>query len=421
MSHLFKNVRVVQPESDLHGKNVDILITDGIIEKVGPDISSDKATVVEREGLCVSTGWVDLLSNFMDPGNEFKETLSSGLDSAASGGFTAVAVMPDTDPVIDGSAQVNDLLRRSAHHQVSLLPVGSISKGLKQEKLAELFDMAKNGAVAFCDAKQHIANANLMRIAMQYAKGAGVSLWSFPKNVSIAGTGYMNEGVTSTVSGIKGVPSLAEELAVARDIQLSEYSGCPIHFSMISSKGSVDLVKNAQDNGLKITAGISSYHLKYTDEDLMELDSNLKTNHPLRTKSDQQALIDAVSSGVITSIVSDHTPQDHEAKVLEFGHAEYGMINLQTSFAMARSSGLSIDSIVSGLTSGPRQIIDQEMPELKESTEADLTFFCPDETWTFFKELNRSLSNNSPVLDVEVTGRPIAIACGGKVSFASGI
>ena len=421
MSHLFKNVKVVQPESDLHGKTVDILITNGIIEKIGSGLSADKATIVEREGLCVSTGWVDLISNFMDPGYEFKETLNSGLDSAASGGFTAVAVMPDTNPVIDGAAQVNDLLRRSEQHVVSLLPLGSVSKGLKQEKLAELFDMASNGAVAFCDAKEHIANADLMRIAMQYAKGAGVSLWTFPKNASIAGTGYMNEGVTSTISGIKGVPSLSEELAVARDIQLSEYSGCAIHFPMISCKGSVELIKNAQANGLKITAGISSYHLKYTDEDLTDLDSNLKTDHPLRTKVDQDALINAVSSGVITSIVSDHTPQDYEAKVLEFGHAEYGMINLQTSFAMARSSTLSVESIVTCLTTGPRKVLNQEIPELIETAKADLTFFCPDEAWTFSKELNRSLSNNSPVLDVELTGRPIAIACAGKVSFASGI
>ncbi|MFT4682287.1 MAG: dihydroorotase, partial [Flavobacteriales bacterium] len=311
--------------------------------------------------------------------------------------------------------------RRSEQHQVSLLPIGSISKGLKQQKLAELFDMASNGAVAFCDAKKHIANADLMRIAMQYAKGAGVSLWSFPKDASIAGTGYMNEGVTSTISGIKGVPALAEELAVARDIQLSEYSGSAVYFPMISSKGSVELIKNAQAKGINVSAGTSSYHLKYTDEDLLELDSNLKTDHPLRSKADQDALIDAIADGLITSIVSDHTPQDYEAKVLEFGHAEYGMINLQTSFSMARSSKLSIESIVTGLTSGPRKVLGQETPQVTESGKADLTFFCPDEAWTFSKELNRSLSNNSPVLGVEVTGRPIAIASAGKVSFASGI
>ena len=421
MSHLFKNVKVVQPESDLNGKTVDILIINGIIEKIGSGLSNDKATVVAREGLCVSSGWVDLLSNFMDPGHEYKETLNSGLDAAASGGFTTIAVMPDTEPAIDGAAHVNDLLRRSEQHQVSLLPVGSISKGLKQEKLAELFDMACNGAVAFCDAKKHIANADLMRIAMQYAKGAGVRLWSFPKDASIAGIGYMNEGVTSTMCGIKGVPALAEELAVARDIQLSEYTGCAVHFPMISSKGSVELIKNGQANGVKVSAGTSSYHLKYTDEDLMELDSNLKTDHPLRTKADQDALINAIAEGVITSIVSDHTPQDYEAKVLEFGHAQYGMINLQTSFSMARSSALSIDSIVNGLTTGPRKILGQKVPELKESAKADLTFFCPDEAWTFSKELNRSLSNNSPVLDVEVIGLPIAIASAGKVSFAYGL
>jgi dihydroorotase len=420
MSHLFKNVKVVQPGSDLNGKTIDIHVSNGIIEKIGSDISIENATVFEREGLCVSSGWVDLLSNFMDPGYEYKENLTSGLNAAASGGFTAVAVMPDTEPVIDSAAQVNDLLRRSEQHQVFLLPVGSISKRLKQDSLAELFDMSSNGAVAFCDAKKHLANSDLMRIALQYAKGAGLNVWSFPKDASIAGVGYMNEGLTSTLSGIKGVPSLAEELAVARDIQLSEYTGCPVHFPMISCKGSVDLVAKALASGVKVSAGAASYHLKYTDEDLIDLDSNLKTDHPLRSKKDKEALIAAISDGIVTSIVSDHTPQDYEAKVLEFGHAEYGMINLQTSFAMSRSSSLGLDSIIASFTNGPREILGQVIPSLMEAERAELTFFCPDETWTFTKELNQSLSNNSPVLGVELVGRPIAIASAGKVTFGAG-
>lgn len=418
MTYLFKNVKVVQPGTEHHGKVLDLLIKDGIIVQIGSRIVADSAAVVERKGLSVSTGWVDLLANFMDPGYEHKETLQTGLDAALAGGFSNVVVTPETQPVIDSAAQVNDLLRRASGHTCSLLPTGSISKGLKQEKMAEMFDMKANGAVAFCEGKRNIDNAELMRIAMEYAVGAGVNIWSFPKDEAIAGTGYMHEGVTSTVSGIKGVPALAEELALSREIQMSRYTGCPVHFPMISSAGSVELLRNAQVDGVKVSAGVASYHLSYTEEDLLGLDANLKTDHPIRTESDRKSLRKAVQDGVITSIVSDHTPQDHEAKVREFSNADFGMINLQTSFAMVMSeTDLELDTVISAFTTGPRNVLGLAEPVIAEGETAELTFFCPDEKWVFSKASNRSLSSNSPVLGQEMTGRPIAVANNGQVSL----
>ena len=416
MAHLFKNVKVIQPGADANGKTLDILIEEGKITKIGSGVKDDQAEVIERDGLCVSLGWIDTFSNFMDPGHEYKETLGSGLNAAAAGGFVKVVTSSDTVPVIDSAAQVNDLLRRSAGHVCSLLPLGCISKGLNQNELAEVYDMAQNGAVAFCDGKKHVASAELMRISMEYAVGANVNIWSFPKDVNIARNGYMHEGVTSTISGIKGVPALAEELAVSREIQMSRYTGCPVHFPMISTQGSVALLKQAQEEGLKVTAGVASYHLRYSEEDLMELDANLKTDHPLRTVNDRNALREAVAGGVISTIVSDHTPQDTEAKVREFSQADFGMINLQTSFAMAMDgTGLKVEDVVTALTLGPQRVLGLDIPEISEGENAELTFFCPDEKWTFTKANNRSHSQNSPVMETELTGRPVAVANNGQV------
>lgn len=416
MKHLFKKVKVVLPTSSYHGKQVDILICNGKVRSVANNIESDDATVIERDGLYVSAGWVDLMSNFMDPGHEYKETISSGLDAAAAGGFTHVAVLPSTVPVIDSSAQINDITKKAQHHAVELLPIGCITKGLEQQSLAEIYDMDRAGAVAFCDGKEHIHNADLMRIAMEYAVGIHASIWSFPKDRSVAGRGYMNEGPVSTMAGIKGTPGLAEELAVGRDIQLSGYTGCPVHFPMISTAGSVELVRKAQEQGLKVTAGVSSYHLMFSETDLKDLDTNLKTDHPLRSPQDREALKQAVNTGVVSTIVSDHTPQDHEAKVLEFGHAAYGMINLQTSFAMANSAAhLDVDKVIGSLTTGPREVLGMDQPILEEGCNADLTFFCPEQKWIPTVENNRSRSVNSPVIGNELTGKPIAVACGGAV------
>lgn len=416
MAHLFKNVKVVQPGAETNGKTLDILIEEGKITKVGRDIKDDGAKIVEREGLCASLGWIDTFCNFMDPGHEYKETLVTGLNAAVSGGFVKVVTTSDTFPAIDSAAQVNDLLHRSEGHICSILPLGCISKGMQQNNMAELYDMAKNGAVAFCDGKKHVASAELMRISMEYAVGANVNVWSFPKDANIAGAGYMHEGITSTVSGIKGVPALAEELAVSREIQMSRYTGCPIHFPMVSTKGSVALLKQAQDEGLKVSAGVASYHLRYSEEDLIDLDSNLKTDHPLRTVADRDALREAVASGVIATIASDHTPQDTEAKVREFSQADYGMINLQTSFAMAMGgTGLKVEDVITALTMGPRNVLGMDVPVISEGEIAELTFFCPNEKWTFNETNNRSRSQNSPVLGKELVGRPVAVANNGQV------
>lgn len=417
-STLFKQVKVWEPESPIHGKVYDILITDGQIAQIAEKLESDAETF-EREGLCVSIGWVDLLSSFMDPGFEHKETVQTGLDAAAAGGFTKVAILPDTDPVIDSGAQVNHLFKKAEGHITEILPIGALTKDLDGKHLAEMVDMMQTGAVAFCDGKQHLANADLMRIAMLYGKGAKAAIWSFPKDAKLHGNGQINESEFSAALGLSTTPALAEDLAVARDLMLAEYTESPIHFAMISSAGSVELIKNAQKKGIKATAAVSSHHLMYTENDLAGLDSNLKTDLPLRTEADREALIQGLKDGVITCVVSDHRPQDIECKQKEFGLADEGMINLQTSFAAARSilsKGKEIDSALAGLTTGPRRALG--LPNKSVLPGADeLTFFCPDETWQFTKENNRSLSNNSPMFDVDLKGRAVAICNRGRLEI----
>lgn len=409
---LFKNVKIWQPGNPLHGKTQDILISKGRIAEIGKKITS-KAKTFERKGLHVSIGWIDLLSYFADPGFEHKETIQSGLSAAAAGGFTKVAVLADTDPVIDSGAEVNHLFKKAQGSLTEILPIGALTKDMKQTQLAELVDMMQNGAVAFCDGKKHLANADLMRIAMLYGKGAKASIWSFPKDEQLHGNGQLNESDFSASFGMTTTPALAEDMAVARDLMLAEYTGSSVHFAMVSSAASVELIRSAQKKGIKATASVASHHLMYTEKDLAELDSNLKLDLPLRSESDRKALIKGLEGGVITSIVSDHRPQDIECKQKEFSLADEGMINIQTSFAASRtklSDANGLATILTGLTIGPRAILRMKEPKIEKGTD-ELTFFCPNETWQFTKENNRSLSNNSPMFGVDLTGRAVAV-CG---------
>jgi dihydroorotase len=411
MKTLIKSAIIVDPRSALHMKKRDLLIEDGVMIKIAAKIDEKKAEIIEAKGLHVSSGWIDLRAQFRDPGEEFKEDIFSGLDAAKEGGFKAVVVMPSTTPSIDTKTQVEYLLRKSESHVTSLLPTGTLSAAGEGKQLSEMFDMANAGAIAFTDDKSNVGT-ELMTRALEYSSNFDGLIMTFPHDPGVNPGGMVNEGATSVKMGLKGISTFAEEIRLSRDIELLRYCGGRMHVSLISTAGSVDLIRKAKRDGLQITAAVAAHQLMFTDEDVATFDSNLKVMPPLRSENDRKALIRGLKDGTIDAIVSDHSPEDHEHKVLEFEYANYGMSSIQTCFATANSAlekHLTTEQIIEKFTSGPARILGLELPVIEEGEDAFLTLFCPNETETFSKEKWRSKSINSPFINKPLTGKVIDV------------
>ena len=339
MNALIKSAKVIDSNSKFNGKVVDILIEKGIISKIGKSIPNPKKIEeVNYKDLHVSAGWFDMRVNFCDPGLEYKEDLNSGLKAAAKGGFTGVMIMPDTNPTTDSKSGIEYIINKTKGNIVDALPAGCLSHNCEGKEMAEMYDMSSAGAVAFTDNKKSISKASLLNRALLYSQSFNGLIMNFPNDKEISNGGQINEGVVSTELGLKGIPALAEELMVSRDIYLAEYCNSRLHLSNISTKQSVKLIADAKKKGIKITADVNSYHLLLDETELLQFDNNCKVNPPLRTKEDIKALIAGVKNGTIDAICSDHTPEDIENKQCEFDHSAFGMINLQTSFAAANTA-----------------------------------------------------------------------------------
>ncbi len=413
MNVLIKSAKIVDKLSKLNGKIVDILIQNGSIKQIGKGISAQKnCTEINAKNLHVSAGWFDMRANFCDPGNEYKEDLTTGLEAAAKGGFTGVLVMPDTQPVNDGKSGIEYVLNNTKNNLVDALPAGSLSHNCEGKEIAELYDMHSAGAVAFTDNKKSVGSVGLLNRALLYSQSFNGLIMNFPSSGELSKGGQINEGAISTQLGLKGIPSLAEELIVSRDIFLAEYCNARIHLTNISTKQSVKLIKDAKKKGLNITADVNSYHLLLNEDELIGFDTNFKVNPPLRTKEDSKALIAGLKDGTIDAICSDHTPEDIEEKQCEFDHAAFGMVNLQTSFAlanMATSNKLELGDLISKLTTNPRKILGLENPSIAEGEIANLTVFNPTQEWTLEKEQVVSKSYNTPLLGKTLTGAVLAV------------
>src|ERR1700744_489704 len=285
MNLLIKSATVIDPQSSFHQKNADILIYDGVIVQIAASSSAD-VEVFDAKGKYVSPGFFDLNCNIGELGLETKETLASGTKAAAAGGFTGIAVMPNTQPPIHSKTEVEYLLNRAKNNLIDVYPLGTISQKREGKDMAEMYDMLLSGAKAFTDGTRPVQDAGLMERAMLYANGFGAKVFSYPEDKAIAGTAKVNEGEVSTYLGMKGIPSLAEELIIARDIYLAEYTGAPVHFTTISTSRSVDLIRQAKKKGLPVTCDVAAYHLVLTDEELKGFDSNYKVKPPLRTAAD---------------------------------------------------------------------------------------------------------------------------------------
>lgn len=413
MKVVLKAALVIDPRSPLNGKRTDILIENGMIAATGNNLSGD--TVLESGNLCVSPGWFDMQVDFCDPGNEHKETIATGAAAAAAGGFTGVLLMPGTHPPVHSKSEVEYVIRKAAGSPVDVYPAGAITHGLEGKDMAELYDMHQAGARAFTDGTKPVSNAGMLVRTLLYAKNFNGKVLTRCDEKSISADGKMNEGVVSTALGLKGIPAMAEELMVARNMALAEYAEAPLHLQGISTARSVELIREAKKRGLQITASVNAANLYWTDEALEEFETNYKVNPPLRTRADVDALIAGIADGTIDIIVSDHTPEDVESKVVEFDQAAFGMIGTETAFALARTAApaLPVEKLVAAFSANPRKLLALETATIEKGNAANLTVFDPDAEWTYSSI--RSLSRNTPALGLTLKGKVMGVVNKGQM------
>jgi dihydroorotase len=404
MNLLIKSATIVDPNSPFDQKVADILIQNGTITKIAQNITSDE-TVFNAKGKHVSPGFFDLNCNIGELGFETKETLETGTRAAAAGGFTGVALMPNTQPPVHSKAEVEYLCNRAKNTLVDVYPLGTISHKREGKDMSEMYDMYLSGAKAFTDGNRPVQDAGLMERALLYTKGFDALVFSYPEDTAIAGKAKVNEGEVSTMLGMKGIPSLAEELMIARDLYLAEYTDSRIHFSTISTSRSVDLIREAKAKGVQVTCDVAAHHLVLTDEELKGFDSQYKVKPPLRTQNDVDVLIKGLKDGTIDAIVSQHTPHEIEFKDVEFEVAEFGIVGLQTAFSLALKTGLDINTIINKIAVNPRKILGVDTTNIAEGKKANLVVFDMNEEWTYTKENNQSKSSNSPFIGQKLKGK----------------
>lgn len=410
MTILIKGVRITDPNSPHNGTIKDIFIDNGIISQIAGSVKVKADKIIDEKDCNVSPGWMDLFANFCDPGKEYKETIESGAAAAAAGGFTEVLVIPNTSPAITAKSQVEYVVQKSKSLPVTIHPIGAVTKNIEGKDLAEMYDMHNSGAKAFSDGISCIQSAGLLIKALQYVKTVNSTVIQLPDDKSIGANGLMNEGIVSTRMGLPGKPAIAEEIIIARDIKLARYAESKLHFTGVTTKKSLEYVKRAKDSGIAVSCSITPYHLFFCDEDLTGYDTNLKVNPPLRNKEEMMALREALKSGVIDCIATHHQPQHWDDKTCEFEYAQYGMIGLETAFAVTNTLNLiPIEKWVEMMSINTRKIIGLPVPVINEGEKANLTLFNSNMELEYTKEMIQSKSKNSPFIGKKLKGKVIGI------------
>lgn len=424
---LLKGGRILDP-----GQNIDLIgdlyIRNGKVEAISTSIPVDRETgalVIDVSGLIVTPGWIDIHTHLREPGQSHKETIKTGTEAAAAGGFTSIACMANTTPVNDNSFITNYIYQKaSTEAEINVYAIGAISKGLQGEELAEIGAMFEAGIVGISDDGKTVMNSYLMRKALDYSKRFDMVVISHAEDVNLKGKGVMNEGLNSSRFGLRGIPRTSEDLIVARDILLAELTGARVHVAHCSTIGSVGLVREAKRRGIRVTAEVTPHHLVLTDEAVGNYDTNTKVAPPLREPRDVEALREALADGTIDVLASDHAPHSLVDKEVEYDLAEFGMIGLETAFPLyfkvMKEKGIPLERIIHAMTAKPAEIIGIPKGSLRVGADADVTVFDPESKFVIDKTKFRSKSRNTPFHGMEVTGRVSFTIVGGKVAYRSG-
>jgi dihydroorotase len=422
---LIKNGHLIDPARGLD-ETCSILLADGRIAWLGGEKTPPTDyNFVDAGGFIVCPGFIDLHCHLREPGYEEKETIATGSRAAARGGFATVCCMPNTDPPLDNRATI-DYVKSIATNQgvVRVLPIGTITKDRQGQELAEMAEMAEAGAIAFSDDGRWVTDSRLMRQAMEYSRAFNRPIISHCQDTNLTEDGQMNEGITATRLGLRGIPAAAEELAVARDIALAELTNCRLHIAHISTAGSVELIRRAKDKGIRITCEVTPHHLTLTEDRVMGYDTNAKINPPLRIEADIQALIEGLNEGVIDIIATDHAPHTENDKLCEFALAPFGFSNLETALGslmgLVHDGKLPLGLLISKLTATPAGIIGPDfgrLGTLEEGAAADVTIFSPDAEWTVDTSQFASKGHNTPLEGSHLKGRVMATIYNGKLAY----
>ncbi len=415
MNVILKSAKIIDKKSPFNNTTMDIQIINGNIKQIAPCINDSSATIITLDNLAISPGWFDTSVSLGEPGYEDRETIANGLKVAAKSGFTQVAVQPNAFPIADNQSLISFIKQKAIGQTTEVFPIGALTMKSEGTDLAELFDMKNAGAVAFGDYKKAIENANVLKIALQYAQDFDGLVIAFAQDNSIKGKGATNEGINSTKLGLKGIPALAEELQIARNLFLLEYTGGKMHIPTVSSAQSLALIKEAKAKGLNVTCSVAVHQLILTDDVLHEFDTRHKVLPPLRDKATRKALIDGVLDNTIDCITTDHNPLDIEHKKLEFDLASNGTIGLESAFG-ALNTILPIEVIVEKLTAG-KSIFTQTINTIDLDNKANLTLFTTDGDWIFTKENILSKSKNSAFLNQPMKGKVYGTINGEQSTF----
>jgi len=420
-SLLLAGGRVIDPSRDLD-QVADVLIQDGKIAGVGQRLSAPQGTDVRSvAGKIVAPGLVDIHVHLREPGNEDEETVASGARAAAAGGFTAICSMPNTDPVTDNQAAVGFIVRQSGRAGLArVYPIGAVSLGQKGERLAEFGEMVGAGAVAVSDDGKPVASSHLMRTALEYARTFGIPVADHCEDPALASGGVMHEGLVATRLGLKGIPAAAEEIMVARDCLLAELTGGHVHLCHMSTRGSVAIIREAKERGVRVTAEVTPHHLTLTDSACDSYDTHAKMNPPLREAGDVAALRGALKEGVIDCIASDHAPHAYDEKESAFDDAPFGIVGLETAFAVAHTElvcggVLSLPELVRRMSTEPARVFHLPGGTLAVGAPADVAVLDPGAKWTVDPAVFYSKSRNTPFAGRGLTGRVVLTIVAGAI------
>ncbi|WP_183361880.1 dihydroorotase [Geomonas limicola] len=409
MNVLIKGGRVVDPSQGIDAI-MDVLIADGVVLELGTGLAAPEGTeTIDAAGLVVTPGLIDMHVHLRDPGLEYKEDIATGSRAAAAGGFTSLACMPNTKPVIDNKAVTSYILNKARNEAlVNIFPVGAITQGSKGDTLAEMGEMKEAGCVAVSDDGKPVCNTELMRRALEYAKGVGIAVICHSEDLSLVGEGVMNEGYVSTELGLKGIPWAAEDIAVARDVYLAEFTGSPVHIAHISTEGSARIIRNAKARGVQVTCETAPHYFTLTDEAVRGYNTNAKMNPPLRGEADKAAMKAALADGTIDAIATDHAPHHLDEKDVEFNLAMNGIVGLETSLPLSlklvEEGVLDLQQLVAAMSCNPAKILGIDRGTLKPGAVGDVTVIDPNKQWTVLAEKLETKSKNSPFIGWQMKG-----------------